>query len=104
MGKINYNYKKGDNVICINTPGNGCKELEIGKTYKVRKHEGDFAEVYGIENGFLETCFKKKLELKRIKPLDNLNLINNRPDVNAEKINEIVDTINKMLSILEDNL
>ena len=96
-----YNYKKDDDVICASTPGNG-SELEIGKTYKVKKHKEGFTSVYGIEGGFFETCFKKKTKIGKIKLLDELELINSRPDVNAEKINEIISKVNKMISIIEE--
>ena len=101
MLKISYNYKKDDYVICVATPGNG-SELEIGKTYQVKKHKDGFAEVYGIKHGFLETCFKKKRKIEKIELLNELSLINCRSDVNAEKINEIIYKINELISIIEE--
>lgn len=46
--------------------------------------------------------YKKKINLKKIQPLTEMNLINAREDVNAEKIQEIITELNKLINIYKE--
>ena len=50
----------------------------------------------------VEADFEVKEENKEIEELDNMELINARPEVNAIKINELVRAVNKLNKERED--
>lgn len=90
--------KKGDKVICIN---DSYSELEKGKTYTVSKVEGDFVHCKELEYGYFDFCFREKIDIKPIKLLHEMELINARPEVNGKKINEMIARINKLTEVIE---
>jgi len=93
----------------LNKKANG--ELEDGfkfkydnDTYKYNKKED---EIVSIEHGVclgnyytVESILNNEVEAieenKEIEELDNMELINARPEVNAIKINELVRAVNKL--------
>ncbi len=87
--------KKGDKVVCITDEYN----LKKGKTYTIKKVvDEDFVDI-GEEYNYFAFCFKKKINLRKVKPLTEMNLINAREDVNAEKIQEIILELNKLIDM-----
>lgn len=92
------NLKKGDLVIANGTQG----EIEGGKKYKIKKVDGNFVFLNGCESGYFKSLFKKVIKFPKVKKLDDLNLINSRADVNAEKIQELIQAFNEISEILEE--
>ena len=91
-------FKKGDKIVCIR---DGDGELEKGEIYTVKEAGGDFVHCKELEYGHFSFYFRKKIDIKPIKPLHELLLINARPEVNGKKINEIIDRVNKLSEIVE---
>lgn len=93
----------------LNKMANG--ELEDGfkfkydnDTYKYNKKEDEIVSIeYGVCLGNyykVENILNDEVEVieenKEIEELDNMELINARPEVNAIKINELVRAVNKL--------
>ena len=81
---------------------NGFKIGWNGFTYTYNEING-FRDKHGdtlSENTFIECCLNDEVEVieenKEIEELDNMELINARPEVNAIKINELVRAVNKI--------
>lgn len=92
-------FKKGDKIKCIsNTIG-----LEYGKEYEVLKPLEDAVILCGIKDyAYFDCDFKKIEHIKKIKKLDDMQIINARSEVNAEKINEIIEIVNKLSKLYKD--
>ena len=92
-------FKKGDKIKCIsNMIG-----LEYGKEYEVLKPLDDAVILCGIKDYAYFDCDFKKIEpIKKIKKLDDMQIINARSEVNAEKINEIIEIVNKLSKLYKD--
>lgn len=92
-------FKKGDKIKCIsNMIG-----LEYGKEYEVLKPLDDAVILCGIKDyAYFDCDFKKIEHIKKIKKLDDMQIINARSEVNAEKINEIIEIVNKLSKLYKD--
>lgn len=92
-------FKKGDKIKCIsNMIG-----LECGKEYVVLKPLEDAVILCGIKDyAYFDCDFKKIEHIKKIKKLDDMQIINARSEVNAEKINEIIEIVNKLSKLYKD--
>lgn len=84
-------------------------ELEENKTeYSFQHKNGEFETLlYRVmTTHFIDVLLKAEIEVieenKEIEELDNMELINARPEVNAIKINELVRAVNKLRKERED--
>lgn len=92
-------FKKGDKIKCIS----GMNGLVRGKEYEVLKSLDDAVVLCGIKDyAYMDCDFIKKENIKKIKKLDDMEIINARSEVNAEKINEIIDVVNKLSKLYKD--
>lgn len=98
MDMSKYDFKKGDKIIAVQ---NANEEIKKDETYTVEKIDGDFVYCKELKYGHFCFYFKKKIKIKQIKKLTDMSLINSRPEVNAKKINEIIDTINELTEIIK---
>ena len=94
-------FKKGDKIKCIS----GMNGLERGKEYEVLKPLADAVILCGIKDyAYMDCDFRKIENIKQIKKLDNMEIINARSEVNAEKIDEIIEVVNKLSKLYKDLL
>lgn len=84
-------------------------ELEENKKeYSFQHENGDYETLlYRVmTTHFIDVLLKAEVEAieenKEIEELDNMELINARPEVNAKKINELVREVNKINKQLEE--
>ena len=93
------------NKIANETLEDGFKFKYAETTYRYNKNSGEIKKIEDDYMNFgdmwrIEECLNEEVEVieenKEIEELDNMELINARPEVNAIKINELVRAVNKL--------